>query len=485
MLLIAILYTTPCVSQSRVYGLTDYNIELLGSAATDKYTPFWIVSNKYGAIPLDAGNTYFRSGVFHSQPLGNGLQWSAGVDIIAATPRYRNIYIQQMYTGIRYKFLDLTIGSKENYTSLWDRDLSSGDMVLSANSRPIPEINISVPQFTSVPYTKGVLQFRGNFAVGRSYDTDYIEQFKNEKQNYTQNTLWHHKSLHIKLIDPQGNIPVTATIGLRHHAQWGGTSSDTEVGVQPHSLKDFTRIIFGKSGKEGAYHSDRDNVLGNHYGSYDVKLGYMNSLFDLSVYKQHFYDDASGMELYNISDGLFGIQAILHNSSLIKKVVFEYICTRNQSGPFHFIAYDHSIYPGYGGGNDDYYNNNGYRAGISYFNRSAGSPLLTSPEYNKNGDLGFKNNRIRAFHLGLQGYFSKQVSYRILATSSEGWGTMVRPFLNKENNFSCAAKISYCHPRLEDWLFSGEIAADLGSTIYGDNTGISISITKSGILKRW
>ena len=485
LLLTILLFTTPCKSQNEIHGSTDYNIEFSGSAATDKYTPFWIVSNKYGTVPLDAGNAYLRSGIFHGQSLGGGFRWSAGADILATTSRYRNVYLQQLFTGISYKNLNLTIGSKENYTSLWDRDLSSGDMVFSSNSRPIPEINVSVPQFTTIPYTKGFLQFKGNFAVGRSFDTDYIEQFINEKQYYTQNTLWHHKSLHIKIIDPKNEIPFTVTMGIRHNAQWGGTSSDPKVGAQPNSFKDFIRIVTGRSGGEGSTQSDMINVLGNHYGSYEIKLGYLNTAFDIHAYKQHFFDDASGMELYNITDGLYGVQAILHNFLPVKKIVLEYICTRNQSGPVHLIDYDHSIYPGYGGGNDNYYNNGEYRTGISYFGRSIGSPLLTSPEYNSNGDLGFKNNRIRTFHLGFQGFLSKQVSYRILATSSEGWGTMSRPFLKKDENLSCALKLSYCHPRLDGWLFSGEIAADSGSTIYGDNLGINITVAKSGILKRW
>ena len=33
-----------------------------------------------------------------------------------------------------------------------DRNLSSGDMTQSANARPIPEINISMPEFTLVPF---------------------------------------------------------------------------------------------------------------------------------------------------------------------------------------------------------------------------------------------------------------------------------------------------------------------------------------------
>jgi hypothetical protein len=485
LLLAAILYIVPCLSQSEIPGSTSYNIEASGSAATDGYTPFWIVSNKYGIVPLEAENAYLRAGVFHNQMLDNGFQWSAGVDMVTSTPRYRNAYIQQLYAGVRYRFLDISIGSKENYSSLWDRELSSGDIVSSANARPIPEINISIPRFTPFPFTNGIIQFRGNFAVGRSFDTDYIKHFINEKQHYTTNTLWHHKSLQVKLIDPQSRFPLTATIGVRHHAQWGGTSTDPEVGVQPHSLKDFLRIVAGKSGGTDAYHSDRHNILGNHYGSYDLKIGYLTHTFDMYVYKQHYFDDVSGMELYNINDGLYGFQAVIHGFTPLRSIVFEFINTRNQSGPVHYIIYDHDIYHGYGGGNDDYYNSNGYRSGVSYFNRSTGSPLLTSPEYNKNGDLTFKNNRIQAFHLGIQGYISQQMSYRILATSSEGWGTNDRPFLKKESNISCATKISYCHPKLENWLFSGEVATDFGSTLYGDNLGVSITISKSGILKKW
>jgi hypothetical protein len=483
-LLILISHTIPCISQNTRYGSTGYNLETAGSAATGKYAPFWIVSNKYGTVPLDADNAYLRAGVFHQQSSGNGLHWSAGIDVLAATPRYRNVYIQQLYAEVKYKCLNLTIGGKENYTSLWDKELSSGDMLFSTNSRPVPEINISVPGFTTIPFTKGRMQFRGDFAVGRSFDRDYLQQFRNGRQEYIENVLWHHKSLHIRLLEPENKFPFTAIIGIRHHAQWGGTSTNPEFGKQPQSFRDFIRILAGQSGGDDSSLSAQKNVLGNHYGGYDLKFGYLHSAFDIHIYKQHYFDDTSGMELYNFPDGLYGIQADIPNFLRINKIVMEFLYTRNQSGPVHYIIYDHSIYPGYGGGMDNYYNNGEYTTGVSYFNRSAGSPLLTSPEYNDNGDLGFRNNRIRALHIGLQGYLSKQVSYRILATSSESWGTMGKPFLKKVNNVLCAAKISYCHPRLDGWFFSGEVAADFGH-IYGDNTGINISVKKSGILKRW
>ena len=473
-------------AQNTTSGSTELQVETFGSASTGKNTPFWIVSNKYGVVPLDAdaGNAYLRTGIFHNQSFQNGFNWSIGADVLATTPRYRNIYVQQLFATVQYKSLHLTIGSKENCSSLWDQALSSGDMIHSPNARPIPEINLSVPRFTAIPFTKGHMQYRGNMAVGRSFDSRYLQSFTNGNTVYVENVLWHHKSLHIRFLDPDGKFPLTAVAGIRHYAQWGGTSTNDKLGKQPQSFKDFVRIFFAKSGGEDASLSDQINVLGHHYGSYDMQLGYLNALFSIHIYRQHFFEDTSGMELYNLPDGLYGLQADIHNFSLVNKVVAEFLITRHQSGPIHYILFDHEKYPGYGGGSDNYYNNGEYTTGNSYFNRGIGSPLITSPEYNEKGILGFHNNRVRAFHLGIQGYLSKQVSYRLLATASESWGTMHRPFLKKKDNISCGAKISYCHPRLEGWLFSGEIASDHGTT-YGNNSGVSFSIKKSGILKKW
>ena len=473
-----LLFIYPCIAQNT----TDYQIEMTGSAATGKYTPFWIVSNKYGTVPLDAGNALLRTQITHLQSLGNELHWSAGFDLLAVTPRYHNVYVQQLYTAFYYKNLCLTIGSFENYTSLWDKELSSGDMVHSPNARPVPEINMSVPKFTAVPFTKRRLQFKGDFALGRSFDTQYLQSYFDDSAFYVKNMLWHHKSLQIRFLDPERQSPLTVVAGIRHHAQWGGTSANPVLGKQPQTFTDLIRILLGKSGDETASFSDQLNVLGNHYGSYDLQFGYLSDAFDVRFYTQHFFEDVSGRELMNFPDGLWGLQVDIPNFTWINKIVIEYLETRYQSGPVHHIMFDHDLYPGYGGGDDDYYNNGEYINGVSYFNRGIGAPLLTSPEYNDNNTIGFKDNRVQAFHLGFQGYLSKQLLYHILATSTESWGTMTKPYLKKKNNIACMVKINYCHPRLENWLFSGEAAIDYGS-LYGKNAGICLSVKKTGIIR--
>jgi hypothetical protein len=277
----------------------------------------------------------------------------------------------------------------------------------------------------------------------------------------------------VKLLDPDEKFPLTAVIGIRHHAQWGGTSTNPGIGKQPQSIKNLVRIFLGASGGEDATLSDQINVLGNHYGSYDFRFGYINPAFDIHLYKQHYYEDRSGMEFDNYPDGLYGIQVDIPKFSPLNQVVMELLYTRHQSGTVHYIPNT----PIRGRGRDNYYNNGGYPTGVSYFNRAIGTPIVTSPEYNENRSFGFRNNLVRAFHAGFQGMLSKYVSYRLLASASEGWGTMGRPFIKKESNYMFAIKTIYCHPRLESWIFSGEIATDFGPT-YGNNTGMSLSVKR-------
>lgn len=463
---------------------TSYKAEVFGSASSGSTTPFWMVSNRYGVVPLDANNGYLNAGVFHQQHFGKGFRWSAGLDIVAVVPRYRNVYIQQIYAELGYKSMLLSVGSKENRHSLWDHSLSSGDMVLSSNARPIPEIKLSMPEFTVVPLTKGWMQVKGDFAVGKSFDTKYLEDFSNGKQTYIKNVLWHHKSFYVRIKDTQNKFPLSGIIGVQHWAQWGGTSSNPRIGVQPHSLKDFIRVVCGSEGGDNATLSDQVNVLGNHFGSYDFKLEYTMPNWKLAAYHQHYFEDKSGMIFVNGTDGLWGAQLDLPRLPWLKKVVTEYLVTRNQSGPFHFIIFDHDKYQGPGGGGDDYYNNIEYITGSSYFGQGIGSPLLTSPQYNTNGDIDFKNTRVRAWHLAFEGDLSPMVSYRLRYTLMNSRGKPYAPFLNNKRSNSGQVEVKYHHPRLQGWEFTGAVAADAGS-LYGDNVGFSLSVCKRDILKSW
>ena len=134
---------------------TSYTAEFSGIVGGGDHAPFWAVSNQYGKMPIEANNAYLDIGLSHHQRISKNWQWGAGLSLVGVVPRYRNVYLQQAYAEIGYQALWLSIGSKECYTSLRNRRLSSGDLTFSANARPIPEINLSIPTFTVVPGTRG------------------------------------------------------------------------------------------------------------------------------------------------------------------------------------------------------------------------------------------------------------------------------------------------------------------------------------------
>ncbi|MDR0845005.1 MAG: capsule assembly Wzi family protein [Tannerella sp.] len=474
------------VAQEKEADGTDYTMYRLktsGSLSSGGQTPFWLTGNRYGIVPLAANNGYLQAGLFHRQPLGHGWEWQAGLDMVAATPRYRKVYVQQIFGTLAYRWIHLNIGSRgdaDYYRSMLDYRLSSGDMGLSTNSRPIPEINLYIPHFVTLPFTGGWLHGKGNFAVGRSFDTDYLRSFARANQTCVKNVLWHNKSLYLNVKDTRNDFPVSMTLGIQHIAQWGGISTDPRLGVQPHALSDFLRIIFGKAGDSNASLSDQINALGAHYGTYDFRLNYAKQNWAVSAYYQHLFSDASGIEFKNGWDGLKGVQLDLPTFPWLHKAVIEYVTTLHQSGPFHFIEFDHDKYPGMGGGGDNYYNNGEYTTGASYFNRGLGSPLLLSPEYNTNGTPGFNHTRIRAWHLGTEGNLTEALSYRLMVSAIESFGKPYAPTPKKLTDISFTMDFRYLFRN--SWSLSASLAADRGSLL-DNQSGFSVSIAKWGWIR--
>jgi len=68
---ITLLYSANIFAQTEeTKDATSYKAEAFGSVSSGSTTPFWMVSNRYGIVPLDANNGYLNAGVFHQQHLG-------------------------------------------------------------------------------------------------------------------------------------------------------------------------------------------------------------------------------------------------------------------------------------------------------------------------------------------------------------------------------------------------------------------------------
>ncbi|MDR3340974.1 MAG: capsule assembly Wzi family protein [Candidatus Symbiothrix sp.] len=459
----------------------DYRLDAFGLFGAGDYTPFWIAGNTNGIVPLKPNNAYLRGNLAWDHSFGKDITLKAGIDGITAANHTSSAWLHQLFADVSFRKIHLTLGMREPNRSPLEKSLSQGDLLYSGNARPIPEININIPEFTTIPFTKGLLQFKADFAVGKSLDNKYILRAKQENGSYVKNVLWHHKSLYFKLEDSNKKIPMSFTFGLEHGTQWGGWTSTQDFGNQPDSFKDFIRVVLGEEGGENANVGDQINVLGNHAGTIYVGWAYQTGDFQTTLYKQHYFEDKSGVEYANWRDGVWGGSISFFKLACVQKVLVEFLQTTNQSGPMHFLDYDPSLNVR-GGGSDSYYNNFCYVTGWSYFGRGLGNPLLTSPEYNTDGSLAFKNNRVKSIHLGLEGKIIPSLSYRTLFTGMQSWGTMGNPFLERKDNFSALIACLYEPKHFSGWKIGIQFALDKGK-IYGDNIGASLTLSKSGLIK--
>ncbi|MDD3388068.1 MAG: hypothetical protein PHU58_06335, partial [Prevotella sp.] len=179
--------------------------------------------------------------------------------------------------------------------------------------------------------------------------------------------------------------------------------------------------------------------------------------------------------LYDFKDIMLGAELNLKYGSWLRNIVVEYLYTKYQSGP---VYHDHSAgRSDHIGGKDDYYNHYIF-TGWQHWGQAIGNPLYTSPIYNSDGRIIFKNNRFVAWHLGFDGQPSERLGYKVLATYQTGWGSYADPFTQKEHNVSFLVEANYQLPH--NWNVRGAFGADFGR-ILGNNVGAQLTISKTGI----
>ena len=110
-----------------------------------------------------------------------------------------------------------------------------------------------------------------------------------------------------------------------------------------------------------------------------------------------------------------------------------------------------------------------------------GSPLCSSPIYNDDKRLVCYNNRVEAFHFGVEGELCGELDYRLLLTKSNNWGTYNNPFTDIKNNLSGMVELGYTPKNLKGWSVTASFAFDNGN-LYGNNSGGMLTISKKGII---
>jgi hypothetical protein len=174
---------------------------------------------------------------------------------------------------------------------------------------------------------------------------------------------------------------------------------------------------------------------------------------------------------------LVGLELELKQFDWIKNIVFEYFNLKNQSGPIYHDK--NSVFPDQISCKDNNYNHGKYPGWFNYGQMIA-TPLCTSPIYNTDRIQYCYNNRVEAFHFGIEGEPLDWLGYRTLYTRSNNWGTYSVPFKDIKINRSFLIELTF-HPQVtKGWSIAASFALDNGD-LYGNNYGGMLTIKGENI----
>ncbi|MBQ8594257.1 MAG: hypothetical protein IJ467_08290 [Bacteroidaceae bacterium] len=486
----------------------SYAVESRITANDGDYAPFWFTANRQGLSSIASSHGYLRGSLFGQGKIGRNTLWKYqfGVDLATGYDLTSDFIVHQAFADISYGALELSIGSKERFSELKNRLLSSGGMTYSGNSRPIPQVRISLPEFWTIPGVNW-LHVKGHLAYGRFTDDNWQRDFTSgTTSRYGEDILYHSKAAFFKFGNPE-KFPVELTIGAEMMTQFGGTVYNTGNGTQkmPSSFKDYFKVLLPFSGDSSTPAAEQNNVYGNTLGSWHIALDIHLGEWHIRPYYEHFFDDQSMIvdeiswkeygdnfghgsfwdyipplipDDYYWKDGLYGIEVTFPKNRIISQVLYEYVATKEQTGPlFHDNSthFDDQI-----SAVDNYFNHYIY-PGWQHWGMSIGTPLVLSPIYNENKHLIFRSNRMKAHHIALTGSPTNEFDYRILCTFTDNWGTYYDPLDEIMSEVRTLAEINYSPSKLKGWNFTLSGAWDY-SELTGHGAGAAITITKKGIL---
>lgn len=463
---------------------TEYAIEMGATSGWGTYAPLWLTANRQGLSSINTESGYLRAGISRFVPLNKQFSFSAGIDLATAYNSTSSFVVQQAYADLTYRWLNLSIGSKERLPQLKNPKLSSGGMVESNNARPIPQIRLEVPDYVTIPGTHHWLYLKGHIAFGRFTDDRWQKDFVSLGNKYAKDVLYHSKSIFAKVGNKE-RFPVVFEGGMQMSAQFGGDqyiAGQPGVAINmPTRFIDFMRVLIPMAGDDTTPEGEQVNIYGNHVGSWNFAVtAYLNQ-WKLKAYYEHYFDDHSQMffQYGRWKDGHIGLEVTFPKNRFIDTFVYEGLGTKDQTGPMLYDSFwgefEEQI-----SAKDNYYNHYLYQ-GWQHWGMGIGNPLLPGPLYNKNGQITFVSNRVLAHHIAFSGSPSPVVNYRVLLTYSRHWGTYDNPFNEIKKQFNSLVEVTYLPSSLKGWSFTLSAALDRGSML-GNSGGGMFVIRKQGII---
>ncbi|MEZ0542861.1 capsule assembly Wzi family protein [Fibrella arboris] len=460
-------------------------------------TPFWLRTNQYGIVPLGGSAGTLRATIFRDYRANSALastsggkssrfDWGFGLAVVGNTGPddlvnanlndARQVLWPEVFAKVRLGQFELFAGRRREVYGLGDTTLTSGFVAWSGNALPFPKVQLHTPGFVPVKWLRNSVAFRAGYAHGWF------------TQPNIQGAMLHQKYLYLRFGKPTAKL--TFTTGLNHQAQWGGQADylrNTIYSVDgqlPNTLQDYVAVVLARYPDAFANNRftefDGTNRVGNHVGSIDFAFGWNGAQHSWQLYHQHIYEDASGIALQNIPDGLTGLRWLSRKPGSgtfrLRRVVVEWLTTTDQSGDTFDFSRQFQ-------GRDNYFNHGQYVQGWSYQGRTIGTPFIAprttfTQVVNANQGGGFfPNNRLVMWYAGAEALVGKTILLTTRLAWSRNFGGYDQPFTPAYQQVSAMLAGQGKVPRLPNVWLTASLALDRGE-LYPDGVGGFVSLQK-------
>jgi hypothetical protein len=405
----------PWVPLASQQNLPTYKLTAFGGYISPDKMPFWLRSNQFGSLPIDnASLSLIGSATKNYDTTKTKIfDWGTSFEGRLNVGNQTNLTLIEGYAKMRVGIFEVKAGRSKEFMGFCDSTLSSGSYSVSGTALGIPKVQISIPQYYTLPLLWRVLAFKGQYAHGW-----LGEKMVSFTDTMHLQTWFHQKSLYGRFGRSDWRLKLYG--GFNHQVFWG---NERKYEGEDFTLSPFESFIYVNLGKAYGNGSIVSSKVGDHLGSIDLAIEYRFNIFKVMIYRQNIYEAGALYYMANIEDGLNGISFENPNKTKHffnwKKFLFEFLYTKNQAGE-SWSPYTPSPY-------ENYYSHYIYRNGWTYNDIGLGTPFITTRAYVRDSlpnawHENFINNRVKVFHFGFQGSIQNW-DYTIKCSWSKNYGT--------------------------------------------------------------
>ncbi len=469
---------------SRLADTLHLRTELTATASHGDFAPYWMSNNRYGVASVGNNWGTMRLGISRRQESDVDRKWQMGWGLEVAPlleKQNSRFVVQQAFFDVQYKKVRLSIGAKERPSELRNQALSGGALASGISARPIPQVRLELPDFWTIPGTRGWLALKARLGYGFYTDGQWQQGFVNDGEVFSKHSLYHTKAGFLR-VGNEEKFPVSVTGGLEMNTQFGGkhyVKGHPEKTLNMKSdLGAFWQVLVlsGDDPTDGIY----SNEMGNVTGSWHLSIDYKGNGWGARGYAEHYFEDHSQLFWqYGWKDMLWGVELNLPKNPVVSDVVFEYLYLKHQSGP---IYHDKTAnIPDQVSATDNYFGHGIYGA-WQHAGFLSGTGLVIPPIYNS-GTIGIRHNRIFSHHFGIMGHPTDEISYRLLYTDQKSWGTYGTPLIDPQSGWTLMTEATYAPRKLKGLSFALAYGHNSGELL-GNSNGVQLTVAWNGIIRK-